>query len=217
MKKTKWIVSVIVLTALILSACGAKSTATPTPTPTATPTPVPTATPTSESTPGSESGESEAGHCEVTPLPDFPTSGLPVTVSESDWSTGASAENAELTIIEYSDFQCPACAGASPYIDAIVKTTPGIRLIFRHLPLESLHDKAHLAAEAAEAAGAQGKFWEMYNLLFEHAIQGYIAQQNGQATTEWIALSLEEAPAEFAKFAQELGLDVEFCRGFFKR
>ncbi len=211
MKNTKWIVAVALLTVMLLSACGSKSTPTPTATPTASPTPAPTNTPTAAA-PTAETettSENQVGRCEAKPLPDFPTSGLPITITDNDWSTGASAEDAELTIIEYSDFQCPACAGASPYIDAIVKTTPGIRLIFRHLPLESLHDKAYLAAEAAEAAGAQGKFWEMYNLLFEHAIQGYIAQQNGQATTEWIALSLEEAPKEFAKFAQELGLDVE--------
>jgi len=154
-------------------------------------------------------GADEPGYCQAEPLPDLPSSGLPITIADDDWSTGASADDAILTIIEYSDFQCPACASTTYYIDAIVKTTPGIRLIFRHLPLESLHDKAFLAAEAAEAAGAQGKFWEMHTLLFDHAIEGYIALQNGQETTEWIALSPEEATAEFARFAQELGLDVE--------
>jgi len=53
----------------------------------------------------------------------------------------------------------------------------------------------------------------MYSLLFDRAITGYVAMQNGQTTTEWIALPLEEAPAEFAKFAQELGLDVERFSG----
>jgi cyclophilin family peptidyl-prolyl cis-trans isomerase/protein-disulfide isomerase len=142
-------------------------------------------------------------------LPELPLAGLPITLSDSDWSKGASAEEAYLTLVEYSDFQCPACAGATPAIQAVLETTPGIRLIFRHLPLESLHDKAYLAAEAAEAAGAQGKFWEMHTLLFDRATQGYIALQSGQTTTEWITLPLDQAPAEFAKFAQELGLDVE--------
>jgi cyclophilin family peptidyl-prolyl cis-trans isomerase/protein-disulfide isomerase len=205
MGKIKWIVSATLLAVLVLSACGAKPTAEPTPTATPTATPVPTTAPTVvSSTP-----VNEEGYCESVPLPELPTSGLPITITDDDWSTGASTEDAELTIVEYSDFQCPACAGASPAIDSIVKTTPGIRLVFRNLPLESLHDKAYLAAEAAEAAGAQGKFWEMYSLLFSHSIEGYIAQQNGEATTEWIALSPEEAPAEFAKFAQELGLDVD--------
>lgn len=205
MKKIQWIVSVTLLTVLILGGCGPKPTAEPTPTPTPTMTAVPTAAPTV----ASGTPVNEEGYCEANPLPDLPTTGLPITLTDSDWSMGASAADAYMTIVEYSDFQCPACAGATPAIEAVLETTPGIRLIFRHLPLESLHDKAYLAAEAAEAAGAQGKFWEMHTLLFERAIEGYIAMQNGQTTTEWIALSLEEAPAEFAKFAQELGLDVE--------
>ena len=205
MGKMKWIVSVTLLAALILSACGATPTAEPTPTAAPTATPVPTTAPTT----ASATPVDEEGYCEIVPLPEIPNSGLPITITDDDWSTGASAEDAELTIVEYSDFQCPACAGASPSIDAIIETTPGVRLVFRNLPLESLHDKAFLAAEAAEAAGAQGKFWEMYSLLFSRAINGYIAQQNGEETTEWIALSLEDAPAEFAKFAEELGLDVD--------
>ena len=201
MGRIKWIVSATLLAVLILGGCGPKPTAEPTPLPTPTSMPVPTVP--------LATGADEPGYCQAEPLPDLPSSGLPITISADDWSTGASADDAILTIIEYSDFQCPACASTTYYIDAIVKTTPGIRLIFRHLPLESLHDKAFLAAEAAEAAGAQGKFWEMHTLLFDHAIEGYIALQNGQETTEWIALSPEEATAEFARFAQELGLDVE--------
>ena len=205
MGKIKWIVSATLLAVLVLSACGAKPTVEPTPTAAPTMTPVPT---TAAPAVVSSTPVSEEGYCEMVPFPDLPEAGLPITLTDDDWSTGASAEDAELTIVEYSDFQCPACAGASPSIDSIIETMPDIRLVFRNLPLESLHDKAYLAAEAAEAAGAQGKFWEMYSLLFEHAITGYIAQQNGEETTEWIAMSPEEAPAEFAKFAEELGLDV---------
>jgi len=196
------IISATLLAVLVLTGCGPKSTPEPTPTATPTSTPVPTAA-------AATTVEDEEGYCEITPLPELPVNGLPITISDNDWSKGASAEDAYLTIVEYSDFQCPACAGATPAIESVLETTPGIRLIFRHLPLESLHDKAYLAAEAAEAAGAQGKFWEMYSLLFERAIQGYIAMQNGQTTTEWVAITLEEAPAAFAEFAEELGLDVE--------
>jgi len=208
MKKIKWIVSATLLAVLVLGACKPKPTAEPTPTAAPTMTPAPVVATTTAPTVVAGTPVNEAGYCEANPLPDLPATGLPITLSDDDWSTGASAADAELTIVEYSDFQCPACASTTTYIDAIVKTTPGIRLIYRHLPLESLHDKAFLAAEAAEAAGAQGKFWEMHALLFDHAIEGYIAMQNSQPTTEWIAMSLEEAPAEFAKFAQELGLDV---------
>lgn len=208
MGKIKWIVAATLLAVFVLSACGPKPTAEPTPTntpaPTATTAPTTTESPQIEWTP-----QNEAGYCEANPLPELPTAGLPIIVTADDWSMGASAADAQLTIVEYSDFQCPACASASYYLDTIVQTTPGIRLIYRHLPLESLHDKAFLAAEAAEAAGAQGKFWEMYKLIFDRAIEGYIAMQNELPTTEWIALSLAEAPAEFARFAQELDLNVE--------
>ena len=121
----------------------------------------------------------------------------------------AQATDAQLTIIEYSDFQCPACASADPAVQAIVETTPGIQIVYRHLPLESIHDKAFLAAEAAEAAGAQGKFWEMHKALFDHAIQGYIAQQNQQDSNEWIDVTVEEAPAKLSEIAEEIGLDVD--------
>lgn len=205
MGRIKWtlghIMSATLLAVLVLGGCSPKPTAEPTPIPTSTSMPTPTTVSTTVA--------DEPGYCEADPLPELPASGLPITLSDSDWSMGASAEEAYLTLVEYSDFQCPACAGATPAIESVLKTTPGIRLIFRHLPLESLHDKAYLAAEATEAAGAQGKFWEMHSLLFERAIEGYTAMQNGQTTTEWIALSLEEAPAEFAKFAEELGLDVD--------
>lgn len=202
MGRMKWIISAMLLAVLVLTGCGPKSTPEPTPTATPTSTPVPTAVP-------ATAVADEKGYCETTPLPELPVNGLPITIGDSEWSKGASAEDAYLTIVEYSDFQCPACAGATPAIESILESTPGIRLIFRHLPLESLHDKAYLAAEAAEAAGAQGKFWEMYSLLFDRAIQGYIAMQNGQTTTEWVAIPLTDAPATFAQFAQELGLDVE--------
>ncbi|MBN2393354.1 MAG: thioredoxin domain-containing protein, partial [Anaerolineae bacterium] len=143
MGKMKWIVSATLLAVLVLGGCGSKPTAEPTPTATPTSTPAPVVVPTAAA--------DEPGYCEVNPLPELPLNGLPITISDSDWSKGASVEEAYLTIVEYSDFQCPACAGATPAIESVVATTPGIRLIFRHLPLESLHDKAYLAAEAAEA------------------------------------------------------------------
>jgi cyclophilin family peptidyl-prolyl cis-trans isomerase len=68
--------------------------------------------------------------------------------------------------------------------------------VYRHLPLISIHDKALTAAEAAEAAGAQDAFWEMHDLLFER-----------QET--WASLPAEQAPAEFSKYAEELGLDTQ--------
>lgn len=87
-------------------------------------------------------------------------------VTDEDWVHGN--PDGGITIIEYADFQCPACANFSLYLNALMEAFPNsIRVAFRHLPLPSIHDKAYITAMAAEAAGAQGKFWEMHDLLFQ--------------------------------------------------
>jgi len=76
---------------------------------------------------------------------------------------------AVLTLVEYSDFQCPACKAAGPEIIKLVEQFDGLfKLEFRHFPLRSIHPNAQLAAQASEAAGMQGKFWEMHDQLFEN-------------------------------------------------
>jgi protein-disulfide isomerase len=71
--------------------------------------------------------------------------------------------------VEYGDFECPYCGRAEPVIRELVQTFGrDLRFVFRHLPLEDVHEHAALAAEAAEAAGAQGRFWEMHDLLLAH-------------------------------------------------
>ena len=197
--------SAMVLAVFVLTACGPAPTAEPTP----TNTPAPTATTAAEPVEPPVTVEAIPAACEATPLPDLPTEGLNITITEDDWTKGASGDDVQLTIIEYSDFQCPACASADPAVQSVVETTPGVQLVYRHLPLESIHDKAFLAAEASEAAGAQGKFWEMHAALFNHAIQSYIAQQNQQESNEWIDVTVEDAPAKFIEIAEEIGLDVE--------
>jgi Na+/H+ antiporter NhaA len=77
--------------------------------------------------------------------------------------------DAPLTLVEYGDFECPFCAratGLGPELRE--RFGDDLRYVFRHLPLSDVHPHADLAAEAAEAAGAQGRFWEMHDLLFEH-------------------------------------------------
>ena len=75
--------------------------------------------------------------------------------------------DASVTLVEYSDFQCPACKAWHPVLKDITGTyADRIRFVYRHFPL-SQHRQAELAAYAAEAAGGQGKFWEMHDMIFE--------------------------------------------------
>lgn len=102
-------------------------------------------------------------------------------------------QDAALTLIEYGDFQCPYCARAHAALtglaDEMGAQSGGIRLVFRHLPLTELHPLAELAAEAAEAAASQGKFWDMHDVLFERQRQVTDKQ-------------------DLAGLAESLGLDV---------
>lgn len=87
------------------------------------------------------------------------------TVSPRDRASGNASST--VTLIEYSDFQCPACASYSAIVKEIVKEYENrIQFAYRHFPLGQ-HKNAELAAHASEAAGEQGKFWEMHDMLFE--------------------------------------------------
>jgi Na+/H+ antiporter 1/Thioredoxin len=78
-------------------------------------------------------------------------------------------KDAPITLVEYGDFQCPNCGRAEPVIRQLLAAFGNdLRYVFRHLPLVDVHEHAQLAAGAAEAAGAQGRFWEMHDLLFAH-------------------------------------------------
>ncbi|HEX8286289.1 MAG TPA: thioredoxin domain-containing protein [Pyrinomonadaceae bacterium] len=100
-----------------------------------------------------------------------------------------------VTLEEFADFQCPPCARLHPELKKVeAEYGPRLRVVFRHLPLESIHDHATEAALAAEAAGRQGKFWAMRDLLFER--QG-----------EWAVI--EPARPVFVGYARSLRLDTE--------
>ncbi len=96
---------------------------------------------------------------------------------------------ARLTLVEYGDFECPSCGQAHPAVK-ILRDRFGsqVRFVFRHFPLREVHPHAELAAEAAEAAGAQGQFWAFHDLLFAH-------QQHLGA-------------AHLQSYAEQLGLDI---------
>lgn len=119
---------------------------------------------------------------------------LPTEVVSTDWSIGSA--DAPVTIVEYSDFQCPACAAYNPVLKQLIDESAGkARLVYRHFPLPQ-HRYAILASKYAEAAGIQGKFWEMNDLIF-----------SGQA--DWESVSdADEASAIFDGYAQSLSLDM---------
>ncbi len=95
------------------------------------------------------------------------SSHLTVPVSERDHILGPS--NASITLLEYGDYECPHCGEAHPIVRQIIETFGGwLRFGYRHFPLATMHPHAELAAEAAEAAGSQDRFWDMHDLLFEN-------------------------------------------------
>lgn len=118
-----------------------------------------------------------------------PLSDLVIPVDPArDHIRGAPA--ARVTLVQYGDYECPYCRAASGVIRELLERFPGeLRFVARHLPLPDVHPNAALAAEAAEAAGAQGRFWEMHDLLYR--------RQN--------ALQLPD----LVRYARELGLNAE--------
>ena len=115
---------------------------------------------------------------------------------ETDWIKGP--EDASITIIEYADFQCPYCSLASQNLRALLEKYPeDVRIVYRHFPLDSIHDKAIPATQAAEAAGLQGDqaFWAMHDFLYD-------------TQAEWSELSVEDFEGWVIDAAGELGLDI---------
>jgi protein-disulfide isomerase len=92
---------------------------------------------------------------------------LAVAVNETDHILGSA--QARATVVEYGDLECPNCKQAAPAVRLMLAHFKDrLRFVFRHFPLEEVHSHALLAAQAAEAAGAQGKFWPMHDVLFEN-------------------------------------------------
>jgi protein-disulfide isomerase len=92
---------------------------------------------------------------------------LGVPVGKLDHTLGPAS--AAVTLVEFGDYQCPFCADAQPMIKRVVaEMGPQLRLVFRHMVLIEVHPFAQFAAEAAEAAALQDKFWEMHDAIYEH-------------------------------------------------
>ncbi|MEX0988909.1 MAG: Na+/H+ antiporter NhaA [Actinomycetota bacterium] len=118
--------------------------------------------------------------------------------------------DAPLTLLEYGDFECPHCGRAEPIVRNLLERFGAeIRFVFRHLPLTDVHENAELAAEAAEAAGAQGRFWEMHDVLFAHQDALRLADLRGYARD--LGLDVDRFSAELASRRHTLRVarDVE--------
>ena len=107
------------------------------------------------------------------------------------------SKDAKVTIIEYADYQCPGCGTAAPKAETLAKKYKDhVRLIFRNFPIASSHPNARAAAAVAEAAGLQGKFWEMNELLY--------ANQDA-----WKSANTTERDNIFKSYAEQLKLNID--------
>ena len=122
-------------------------------------------------------------------------------ISEEDWTKGP--EDAILTVMEYTDFFCPYCSMAFSELNTLMEKYPDdVRLVYRPLPLDSLHPTAPLAAYAAEAAGMQGKFWEMYDAIFSN--QEALSSLTAEDMTEWLKTTAEELELDVDQFTADI-------------
>lgn len=121
--------------------------------------------------------------------------GIPQNGNIADHVTGIS--DSKVVLIEYGDYQCPSCGSAFPNLNTLLEEYGDqITFIFRNFPLTTMHPNARAAAGVAEAAGLQGKFWEMHDLLY--------GSQN-----DWSGLDATQRTKMFNTYATSLGLDID--------
>ncbi len=116
-----------------------------------------------------------------------------ILVRANSHTTEQGTRTYPVTIVEFGDYQCPACAYVEPMVEKLLSEYPEVKLVFRHFPLPG-HQHAMLASRAAEAAGEQGKFWEMHAAI-------YLNQD--------IWSRMTDATDAFVEMAKQLNLDVE--------
>lgn len=126
----------------------------------------------------------------------------PIAVQSANTQNGNIADHiagsgtGKVTIIEYGDYECPGCGRINPTIESLIHNYDGkVRFIFRNYPLTTIHTDAMAAAGATEAAGLQGKFWEMHNKIY-----------NNQS--DWDSLSNSDLTNKFVSYAKALGLNT---------
>ena len=194
---TKKILIVLLLGLFLISACTPEETATP------APIEEPTAAETDDEVVGGQMPCSTVFDYDITAetAQYQAAADQEPPVTEEDWIYGD--YEAPITIVEYADFQCPACVNFSLSVKELINDFPGtIRVVFRHLPLPSIHDLAFISAMSAEAAGAQGKFWEMHDLLYQNQQQwtGYSEEE----FIDWAIFQAEALDLDVDQFTEDI-------------
>ena len=135
--------------------------------------------------------------------------GIPAVQPARDHVRGA--VDGSVTLVEYGDFQCPYCGDAYPVVRTLLTDFTWLRFVFRHMPLPDLHPRAPAAAEAAEAAGAQDRFWEMHDRLFEnqHALSDAQLREHAAA----LGLDMERFDRELRDRVHKARVDEDFASG----
>ncbi len=147
----------------------------------------------------------EADEPDPTPAPTV----ADIKIKDSDYIRGD--KNAPVTLVEYSDFQCPFCAQVQDTVEQILDDYDGqVRLIYRHFPL-SFHENAQKAAEASECAGEQGKFWEMHDIMFANQSDLSVDSLKGFAKDLGLSTSQFNSCLDDGKYTQEV--KDEFTEG----
>ncbi|MEA1848851.1 thioredoxin domain-containing protein [Chryseobacterium sp. MHB01] len=135
---------------------------------------------------------------------------LKPSVSKTDHAQGN--DNADLTIVEYGDYQCPYCGAAYPVLKELMKEFEGqVKFVFRNFPLSEMHPYARPAAIAAEAADLQGKFWEMHDVIYEN--QQSLNENFLFQLAEKIGLNLSQFKEDIQKPELEKKVDSDFESG----
>lgn len=146
------------------------------------------------------------------------------TDTQSNSSTNVQASNhvigdnaKKVTLVEYADFQCPACGAYFPIIQEVKeKYKADIQFQFRHFPLTQIHQNARAAHRASEAAAKQGKFWEMHDVLYQQQ-QTWQSQTDPKATFEGFAaqlgLKLDQFKTDFASNEVNDIINADFAEG----
>jgi protein-disulfide isomerase len=120
--------------------------------------------------------------------------------------------DAPVTLVEYGDYQCPYCGAAYPIVKELQdRMGERLRFVFRNFPITTSHPHAEQAAEAAEAAAAQGRFWEMHDLLYEN--QRRLDDQSLHAYAEQLGLDVDLFDKELAEHVHASRVREDFMSG----